>query len=660
MASPLTLAGRLTLDPSSWNNGLGNAQQKTRTFASGVRREMGALGGFLTSTAGKLATYGASFAVGAQLVKSAGLDKTLTQIGQTAGASRDQVKALRGEIFGMASTTGRATDDLTQGFNILVQSGLQWNESRETLGAINKTMAVTGAQAETLAGSLGVASTAFRFDLSKPKLALDLLDKMTVAGRLGNAELENLGSIFSRVGVNAKGAGFGFDQTLAFIEGLSMIERQPERLATLADSTMRLFTNARYMAAAQKASGVRFFDKASGERRDPLQILADLKKRMDAMKTDAQREGFLSKAFGNADQDTIKGLRTLLSGDSLAKINQFSAQIGNAGGTIERDLPAAIANAVDQTGRLKARLKDAADAFAQPINAVYSKLVSKALGNGGKDSGLSNAGLIGGGVGVLAGGYLIKRLLGGLAGRLLGSAGSLAGGVAMGAALDKAGAATPVFVVGAAPGVFSGGGAGSGVLDVATGAVLARTAARKAGTAAVLSTAAGTLSLRGLLGMGAAGVGTAAAGVGAAGAAGYGIGTGLYNLSERTASGRKQNEDIGRGIAKLLAFFGNDNARETLALDARARNRPADRSPLFANVRGRADTMPAATAPAIGAAVASAIATDNARRPMKLDLDVHVTDTRTTVTARGKDFGNVRSTSNTRPGNTGRIMGDRS
>lgn len=587
MASPLTLAGRLTLDPSSWNNGLGNAQQKTRGFAGSVRRELSELGRFLTSTGGKLATYGASFAVGAQLVKSAGLDKTLTQIGQTAGASRDQVKRLRGELFQMSGQTGRSNDDLTQGFNILVQSGLQWNESRATLGAINKTMAVTGAQAETLAGSLGVASTAFQFDLSKPKLALGILDKMTVAGRLGNAELENLGSIFSRVGVNAKGAGFGFDQTLAFIEGLSMIERQPERLATLADSTMRLFTNARYMAAAQKASGVRFFDKASGDRRDPLQILADLKKRMDAMKTDAQREGFLSKAFGNADQDTIKGLRTLLSGDSLAKVTQFTAQIGNAGGTIERDLPAAIANAVDQTGRLKARLKDAADAFAQPINAVYSKLISKALGDGGKDSGLSNAGLIGGGIGVLAGGYLIKRLLGGLAGRILGSAGSLAGGVAMGTALEKAGAATPVFVVGAAPGLFGGGGVGGVAGDAAVGAIAARVVRIGAVRAALSGAPVGALAASG-----AAGAATVGAGVLAAGAGGYGIGTGLYNLSERTASGRKQNEDIGRAIAKVLAFFGNDNAKEALKLDVdvnvndnltTARVHP--RSPRFANVR---------------------------------------------------------------------------
>lgn len=599
MSSPLTLAGRLTLDPSSWRRGLADGQRQTRTFAGAVRREMGELSRFLSGTTAKLAAYGGGFALGVQFVKSAGLDKTLTQIGQTAGATQQQIRALRGEIFTMAADTGRATDDLVDGFNILVQSGLQWNESRETLKAINATMAVTGAQADTLAGSLGVASTAFQFDLSKPKLALGILDRMTVAGRLGNAELENLGSIFSRVGVNAKGAGFGFDQTLAFIEGLSMIERQPERLATLADSTMRLFTNARYMAAAQKASGIRFFDKATGDRRDPLKILADFKTKVDAMKTDAQREGFLSKAFGNADQDTIKGLRTLLSGNSLAKVNEFTQQIGEAGGTIARDLPAAISNAVDQTGRLKARLKDAADAFVQPINRVYSGVLKRALGDGTPGSGLSNGGLIGAGVGALAGGYLLKRVGGGLLGRLLGGAGSLAGGVAMGTALEKAGAATPVFIVGAAPGVFAGG-AGGVAGDVAAGAVLGRVAKIGAIRAALAGAPIGALATSGL-----AGAATVAGGALAAGGAGYGAGTLLY---DNAIAGTQIGDAIGRSIAKMLGFLGNDEAQ----------------------------------------------------RALRAEIDVNVNDNLTTVRVRGRDFQNVQGSVRTTSARTGRMMEHRS
>ncbi len=42
-------------------------------------------------------------------------------------------------------------------------------------------------------------------------------------------------------------------KTLGFIEGLSQIQKEPERLATLADSTLRVFTDMRYMMAAQRA-----------------------------------------------------------------------------------------------------------------------------------------------------------------------------------------------------------------------------------------------------------------------------------------------------------------------------------------------------------------------------------------------------------------------
>ena len=600
--SSLSLAARLSLDNQRYVQGLAGAQSHTRGFASAVKNEFGELNRFLSGTTAKLASYGAGFALGAQIVKSAGMDKSLGQLALNAGAGAKQVKALRGELFQMAAETGRNVDDLQQGVGTFVAAGLKLEESLASMPAVNRTMAVTNATAETLAGTLGVASTAFKFDLSKPKTATALLDQMTVAGRKGNAELENLGGIFSRVGVNAGRAGFGFEQTLAFIEGLSLIERQPERLATLADSTLRLFTNAKYMADAQKATGVKFFE--NGSRRDPMKVLADMRGKMAGMKTDADRERFLTKAFGNADLDTIKGMSTLLQGDSLDKINQFTAEIKGASGTIERDLPAAINNAVDVSARLKARMRDAADAFAQPINALYTKLGSKALGDGGKTSGLSNAGLIGSGVGLLASAYLLKRVGGAALGRVIGGAGSLAGGVAMGTALEKAGAATPVFIVGAAPGVMSGGG-GNAVLDTATGAVLAKGArgGLLKGARGLLARGllAGGSSVGSLAGAGTAGASTLAGGVLIAGAAGWGVGTGFNRAIAGTAYGDRVTNHIGTEISKLLALLGNREARANL-------------------------------------------------ESMKLDIDVDVSGMQPRVTVRGKDFQSVTGSSTARTG----------
>ena len=269
---------------SSLNATIKQSEGRFKTFGSNARRELESIRNTARSLEGKLGALGISFGALMLIRQSAELDKGLTRIGQTAGESRINVAGLRKEFFRMSLETGAKVEDLKASFDNAVQAGLQFREALPVTDAVNKAMAVTGATADQLTSSLTVASTAYQFDLASPGKALLLLDKMTVAGRQGNAELENLSSIFARVGVNASRAGMGFDQTLGFIEGLSLLERQPERLATLADSTLRLFTNIQYLAQAQQFTGVRFFDK-KGARRDPLAVLTDIKTKYDKLKT---------------------------------------------------------------------------------------------------------------------------------------------------------------------------------------------------------------------------------------------------------------------------------------------------------------------------------------------------------------------------------------
>lgn len=443
----LSLALRLYADSARFVAGLTQAESGVKRFGSAARREFEVMRGALTSIQGQLAALGLTTGAVAGMMQSARMDKGLTQIGQTAGMSRAEVEKLRVELFRMAGDTGQNVDDLQVGFNNAVQSGLKFREALPVIDATNKAMAVTGASADRLTAGLTVAGQAFNFDLSKPGLAASLLDKMTVAGRQGNAELQNLSDIFARVGVNAASAGMGFDQTLAFIETLSLVERQPERLATLADSTLRLFNNLKYMKKAAETTGVKFFD-AKGERRDGIAILRDIKAKYDTLKTDKARAIFLQNAFGEADLDTIKGLKTLLGGDNLAKIGEFSQAIKNATGTIERDLPDAIANAVDQTGRLKSELRKAADEFSRPINDALQNVIKWGLDkkeNGGL--GLSGKEMIVGGTVAALGTFAAARYGGMAVGALAKRFGGTAAGVAEGKALEAAAGVTPVFVV---------------------------------------------------------------------------------------------------------------------------------------------------------------------------------------------------------------------
>lgn len=415
---------------------------------------------------------GAGFTVAAAGLASAKLDKKLIGIKQTAGATREQSAQLREDLFRLGAETGQPIDELADGFGNLVASGQGWEASRQQIAATAKAMAVTSADAGTLTNALTVASESFQFDLSKPGLALEILDKMVVAGRLGKAELQNLSDIFARIGANSKSAGMGFEQALAFVETLSATENNPERLATLADSTLRLFTNLNYMRDASKATGVQFFD-AKGTRREAVAVLADLQKQYKKLGTDKERALWFGKAFGKTDQDTIKGLRILLSGNSLARGENFTAQIAGASGAIVKDLPEATGNLIDQFGRLTAVAREASEA-GRPLVSGLTKVVEILADNKDltKYALYGGAGVVASAGAVVAAGTVLKnwRDLQGILG--WGGGGAKGGKGALETVLG-AGSAQRVFVVNW-PGGALGGFGGPGGIPGAPGAARGR------------------------------------------------------------------------------------------------------------------------------------------------------------------------------------------
>lgn len=495
MSRNLELALRLTADATRFMAGMAKGEGGLRKLGSAAKRELDAVGNAFRSVEGRLAQLGigvSALAVGAQ---SANLDKDLVQLKLTAGATALEMNRMRDTLFSAQSATGQTVDELKGGVDALIAGGQSMAEATATVRPMAETLAVAKTNADALAKAMGVAGKMFDIDLSQADQARLLLDRMVVAGRAGNAELENLPDVFSRIGANAKESNLDINQTLALVETLSLVEPNAERLATLTDSTLRVFTNRKYMEDAAKATRVQFFN-ADKSRRDPLLVIEDIKKQYDKLKNDKDRFRLISKAFGAADQDTQRGLKTLLDNQSLSRLDEILRDIKGAGGTIARDLPEAISNSVDQVGRLRGELRKAADDFARPVNDTLSGLIKWGLDskdNGGL--GLSgNDILLGGAVGAAGifgtaryGGKALK----GLAGKL----GGTAAGVATGKALEEMAGVTPVYVVNM-PGDGLGG---AGPLD------------KVAGRAGGLG-AAGRLGLQGL----------ALAG---AGAAGYGAGT---------------------------------------------------------------------------------------------------------------------------------------
>ncbi|MBN4939165.1 phage tail tape measure protein, partial [Stenotrophomonas maltophilia] len=472
MNNQMTLAARLHLESRQWMQGLSHAQQGTRGFVNKAKSEFAQLRGFMDSTTGTLAKLGLGFGAVNTIMSSAKTDQALTHIRQTADLSIQQVAKLRIDLHSMAQETGISFDSLRDGFGQLAAGGLAFDQALPTIDAINKSMRVTSSEATTLAEALQSAQANFGFDLTKPGQSLELLDKMTVAGRAGVVEIEHLAGVFGTAASEAKAAGLTFDQTLALFEGMGTLTTR-DRVGTLVASTLRLFTNNSYMREAQKATKVDFFDSATGARRNPLDILTDIKAKYDKLETEKEQFAFISRAFGKADLDTIKGIYSAMADGRVAQIRDITAAIGASAGTTVKDLPEAMSNSVAQAGVLRQTLATVGDQVSMPINKALADTIQKLTGS--KESGglgLDGWDLIGGGVlaagGAYAGGRAAKGALGKILQQLGGGSVSLGAGVVAGQALQQAGAATPVYLVGAAPGLFSGLG-GNGPLGGVVG-----------------------------------------------------------------------------------------------------------------------------------------------------------------------------------------------
>lgn len=427
-----------------------------KTIAMGVRQEFDRIKSLGSSAQGQLAGLGVGLGVVAGLTGSARLDRQLIRTKQTASMTSEQKDEWKEEGFRIAKAYGVGREDVDSGFNTLIASGVKYDPAKKTADAIGQATAVTGADSAILGKAVVAGASAFNIDLNKEGAALDLLQKMTVAGRLGNAELENLADLFPKIGGAAAAAGMSMAQALAFTETLSTVEMQPDRLGTLAESTLRVFSTKQYRDQVQKTSGVTFFSK-DGSSRNPQDVFGDLKRKFDKLDTDEKRAKFMGTVFKGMDQDTVRGMRIMLSGDRLNTFVEQSKDIAGAGPVIGQDLKENTQSASGAAARMKATLGQAIDRMATPLNKGFADLGTYLL----DDLNLSGEQMLAGGAALGAGGYYAgrgaKAGAGALLNKFLGGPETLKN-IAVGKVLEEATGVTSVFVTNWPGGMPLGGG----------------------------------------------------------------------------------------------------------------------------------------------------------------------------------------------------------
>lgn len=422
----------------------GRSLRTLKTIAMGVRQEFDRLKGLGGSMHGQLAGVGVGVGVLSGMKANADLERGLIRTKQTADMSGEQKEDWKKEGFRIATANGISREDVDRGFNTLIASGVNYDAARMTADAIGQTTAVTGADSAVLGKAVVSGASAFNLDLNKAGTALDLLQKMTVAGRLGNAELENLADLFPKLGGAASAAGMSLSQALAFTETLSTVEMQPDRLGTLAESTLRIFTNKQYRDRITQTTGVGFFNK-DGSSRNPQDVFGDLKGKYDKLATDEMRAKFMGVVFKGMDQDTVRGSRIMMTGNRLDTFGSQTKELHESAPVIARDLKENTESASGVAGRMKATFGEAIDRMATPLNKGFADMGRYLL----DDLNLSGEQMLAGGAALGVGGYYAgrgaKAGAGALLNKFMGGPETLKG-IAVGKVLEEATGVTSVFV----------------------------------------------------------------------------------------------------------------------------------------------------------------------------------------------------------------------
>lgn len=323
----------------------------------------------------------------------------------------------------------------------------------------------------------------------------------------------------------------------------------------------------------REAVKVNAFKDAKGNLKSTVEIIELLDKRLAGL-GNARRAEVLNKMFGEEGGRAAQVLLT--KGDK--SYQAIAASMDKAVGLQEK-LEERLKGFNAQLDALRGTAKSTFGSLFEPALDPLTKLISKtnewvgALGEASQENKL--IGQIGTGVagaaavgGLLYGGtHLIKGLRSG--GKMLGAlkgGTELAGGVAMGKALEEAAGVPSVYVVNM-PKEFGGTvGTVDKVADAAADAFNPKTFSKFKTTLALL----GGAPLSTIPSMGAGAMATAGAAVTAAGAAGYGVGTLIsdYLLTNDgplgSEFGARLGESIGEGIAHLLSPFSAE-ARAAIA-----------------------------------------------------------------------------------------------
>lgn len=579
----LTLSGNLEARAKRYSQSLDGFSRRGQRSMAVLRRSMDVMGAGLDRLGNKYtALLSGAAGIGAAKMVMA-LEMRFTRLGIQANASAEQVAKLKREIYEAAQAPDVRIDpgEVTSAIEAIIEKTGDLKFAEANIRNIGLAIQATGAGGQDIGEILAEFQ---KMDIRSPDKVLEALDLLNVQGKEGAFTLQNLAALGPRVITAYTSTGRSGAEALremgAALQVIRMGTGSSEMAATAFEAVLRTLADPKKIQDLERLAGISVFDPKKlkeGQRvlRPINELMTEIIKKTkgDKVKLGTIFDAEAVRAFNQASGEFQRTGRL----DSLEKFMSVHAD-GTA--TTQDSARAAKTASAALTNLYTAWKKFADSELTGPIQSLANML--NGLEPGTVDRWMKVAKW----VAIIGGGLIVARKVFKAGQGVAGMLGGKAGAAGAAGALGGMPLPLPVYVVNKhmslTPDAWGGGskgsakaGAGKGLLGRAGG--LLATGARVAGPLA------------------------------AAGAAGYGAGT---LINKTLLEGTKAGDVIGRSIAQVLALFGSQDAKDSLATE-RAAQSMGQAAEKMANAKARVEIE-----------IKGAPATVRSMRSNNLDMDV--------------------------------------
>lgn len=318
------------------NSAIGDLKRFKRAAGdmSSLRAAEGTLNRFGRAISGAVVGFGAYRAGGAlkqAVVQYAELDRGLTRIGITAGATEEEIQAATSAMRALAMEAAVPMERVKEGLESLAAAGIPFREAMGMLPSIVKTAQASGAGVADVAKSTVAISRHLGITIGELQKAQDML---VAGGQVGEFEFKDMAQYLPTIAPALKAIGFEGTKGLARAAALLQVVRQGAGTSAEAatffrnviqkmesDETVNKFKKLGIDLRSEMAS-------ARKEGRDLFDTFIELSKKATG--------GDLSKINQIfTDSEAQNGLRALLQG--MGQMPKFLDEISNSAGTVAKN-----------------------------------------------------------------------------------------------------------------------------------------------------------------------------------------------------------------------------------------------------------------------------------------------------------------------------------